>query len=584
MKLKTRILLLSALLTIATGAMAWWVARDQALGIVAQWAMRYAEKQVLYDKVRMMQPILREIALSRQLANSQLIKDWARQPDDAQLTHRALVEMETFRANFADHSYFLGLHPSGRYYHNNAKNEYANAPLRYTLKADKPADRWFYDIIAQNRDMHINVNPDVTLGVTKLWIDVLIRDGNDILGVAGTGLDLTSFIREVVENSQPGITSLFVDHVGAIQVYRDQKLIDFASITKSAGTHKTLDMLFQTDEDRKTVLAAMKEIEQSPSKTLSRLVHMQGQPFLVGLAYLPEIDWYEVTLLDINALLPLQNFVGMLLVFALSLLVALIAFNVLLGRVVLQPLNRLARAIEQVQSEHFAPQDLPTGGKDEIGHLMRLFRDMATRVWASRNELETRVAERTAELEQSKEQLRHLAQHDSLTGLPNRALLTDRLQQALAAAQRDQTHVALLFLDLDHFKPVNDEFGHAVGDQLLQAVAQRMLACVRQSDTVARIGGDEFLLLLRNAADQTDQSAVTVAEKIREALALVFEVAEQRLFISCSIGIALYPKHGQTDIALAHHADLAMYQAKQAGRNQVHLFTAADLPATPAAA
>ena len=86
--------------------MAWWVARDQALGIVAQWAMRYAEKQVLYDKVRMMQPILREIALSRQLANSQLIKDWARQPDDAQLTRRALVELETFRANFADQSYF----------------------------------------------------------------------------------------------------------------------------------------------------------------------------------------------------------------------------------------------------------------------------------------------------------------------------------------------------------------------------------------------------------------------------------------------------------------------------------------------
>lgn len=579
MKLKTRILLLSALLTIATGAMAWWVARDQALGIVGQWAMRYAEKQVLYDKVRMMQPILREIALSRQLANSQLIKDWARQPDDAQLTRRALVEMETFRTNFADHSYFLGLHPSGRYYHNNAKNEYANAPLRYTLKADKPADRWFYDIIAQNRDMHINVNPDVTLGVTKLWIDVLIRDGNDILGVAGTGLDLTSFIREVVENSQPGITSLFVDHVGAIQVYRDQKLIDFASITKSAGTHKTLDMLFQTDEDRQTVLAAMKEIEQSPSKTLSRLVHMQGQPFLVGLAYLPEIDWYEVTLLDINTLLPLQNFVGMLLVFALSLLVALIAFNVLLGRVVLQPLNRLARAIEQVQSDHFSPKDLPTGGKDEIGHLMRLFHGMAMRVWASRNELETRVAERTAELQQSKEQLRHLAQHDSLTGLPNRALFTDRLQQALAAAQRDQTHVALLFLDLDYFKPVNDQFGHAVGDELLQAVAQRMLACVRQSDTVARIGGDEFVLLLRSAVDQTAQTAPAVAEKIRESLAQVFELAGQRLFISCSIGIALYPEHGQNDIELAHHADLAMYQAKQAGRNQVHLFTVGDMTA-----
>ena len=132
--------------------------------------------------------------------------------------------------------------------------------------------------------------------------------------------------------------------------------------------------------------------------------------------------------------------------------------------------------------------------------------------------------------------------------------------------------MALLVLDLDHFKPVNDQFGHAVGDELLQAVAQRMLACVRHSDTVARIGGDEFVLLLRSVADRTDQTALAVAEKIREALAQVFEVAGQKLFISCSIGIALYPEHGQNDIELAHHADQAMYQAKQAGRNKVHLF------------
>ncbi|MBP9903958.1 MAG: diguanylate cyclase [Rhodoferax sp.] len=572
MKLRTRILLLSALLTIATGVLAWWVAREQAVGIVSQWAMRYAEKQVLYDKLRMMQPILREIALSRQLANSPLIRAWARQPDDVDLTRRALVELESFRANFADQSYFVGLHPSGRYYHNNAKNEYIDAPLRYTLDANKAADRWFYDIITQNRDMHINVNPDLPLGVTKLWIDVLIRDGNDILGVAGTGLDLTSFIREVVENSQPGITSLFVDHVGAIQVYRDEKLIDFASITKAAGNHKTLDMLFESDQDRQAVLAAMKEIEQQPTKTVNRAVQMHGRPFLVGLAYLPEIDWYEVTLLDVNTLLPMQHFVGMLLVFALSLLATLIAFNVLLGRVVLKPIHRLARAIEQVKSDNFSPQDLPSGGQDEIGHLMQLFSDMARRVWTSRSELEARVAERTAELQQSQARLQHMAQHDSLTGLANRALFSDRLHQALAAARRDQTHLALLFLDLDHFKPVNDDYGHAVGDELLKVVAQRMLACVRESDTVARIGGDEFVLLLRSVSDDPGQTALTVAEKIREALARAFDIDGKALHISCSIGVAIYPEHGTDDITLAGHADQAMYLAKQAGRNRVTLF------------
>lgn len=576
MKLKTRILLLSVLLTLATGAMAWWVARDQALGIVAQWSLRYAEKQVLYDKVRMMQPILREIALSRQLANSPVIKEWAHQPNDAQLMQRAQTELESFRRNFADQSYFLALYPNGRYYHNNAKNEFANAPFRYTLDANKPADRWFYDIIAQNRDMHLNVNPDVTLGVTKLWIDVLVRDGDQVLGVAGTGLDLSGFIREVVNSTQPGITSLFVDHMGAIQVYRDTKLIDFASITKSEGTHKTLQQLFESPQDQHAVTAAMQVLAQQPDKTVSRRVTMQGREFLVGLAYLPEIDWYEVTLLDVNQLLPLRSFAGLLVVFVLSLLVAMVAFNVLLGRVVLAPLNRLAQAIEQVQSEHFSPQNLPQPNAkrhDEMGHLMRLFYDMAHRVWVARHELEARVAERTAALEQSQETLRHLAQHDTLTGLANRALFTDRLQQAMAAARRDGTELALLFLDLDHFKPVNDAFGHAVGDVLLQEAAQRMLACVRDSDTVARIGGDEFVLLLRGA-DKLAQTAPEVAEKIRHSLCQPFTLAQHQVQISCSIGIALFPTQGTDDIELAHHADQAMYQAKQAGRNQVCLYQA----------
>lgn len=574
MKLKTKIVLLSALLTLITGVMAVWVARDQALNIVTDWALRYAEKQVLYDKVRMMQPILREMALSRQFANSPVIKEWARHPDDANLASRAHAEMESYRLNFADQSYFLALYPSGRYYHNNAKNEFAGAPYRYTLEPGKPADRWFYDIIGQNRDVHINVNPDVTLGVTKLWIDVLIRDGAQILGVAGSGLDLSGFIREVVEATQPGITSLFTDHMGAIQVYRDAKLIDYASISKAAGTHKTLQQLFESPKDQQAVTAAMQELAQQPNKTVSRMVQMQGQPFLVGLAYLPEIDWYEVTLLDINQLLPLSRFTSLLLVFVLSLTVALVTFNLLLNRLVLSPLGRLAKAIALVHDDNFMPQDLPLpplSRHDEVGHLMRLFYAMAQRVWASRQELEARVAERTAALEKSQESLRHLAQHDALTGLANRALFSDRLQQAMAAARRDGTELAVLFLDLDHFKPVNDQLGHAVGDLLLQEAARRMLACVRDSDTVARIGGDEFVLLLRGT-EQLNQWAPAVAEKIRQSLCQPFELDGHAVHVSCAIGIAIFPAHGTTEVELAHHADQAMYQAKQAGRNQVRLY------------
>lgn len=176
-----------------------------------------------------------------------------------------------------------------------------------------------------------------------------------------------------------------------------------------------------------------------------------------------------------------------------------------------------------------------------------------------------------SERKRSEERLRHMAQHDALTGLANRALFSDRLQRALANAQRDCTPLALMFLDLDKFKPINDQYGHGVGDLLLQEAARRMQNGVRESDTVARIGGDEFVVLLRSIAHTQD--ALTVAEKIRCSLEQPFMLAGQRLAISASMGVALFPAHGADQISLAHAADSAMYQAKEAGRNRVQLFT-----------
>ena len=168
------------------------------------------------------------------------------------------------------------------------------------------------------------------------------------------------------------------------------------------------------------------------------------------------------------------------------------------------------------------------------------------------------------------EQIRHLAQHDMLTGLPNRALFSDRLQLAMAGARRDGVPLAVLFLDLDRFKPVNDQLGHRTGDLLLKEVALRLLDCVRESDSVARIGGDEFVVLLRTVDNA--HGALGVAEKIRHELAQPYLVAGHRLRISASIGVALYPEHGNDEIDLAKHADSAMYEAKKAGHDRAHLY------------
>jgi diguanylate cyclase (GGDEF)-like protein/PAS domain S-box-containing protein len=164
----------------------------------------------------------------------------------------------------------------------------------------------------------------------------------------------------------------------------------------------------------------------------------------------------------------------------------------------------------------------------------------------------------------------YLAQHDSLTDLPNRVLLGDRLVQAMAMARRLKKNLAVLFLDLDRFKHVNDSLGHAIGDRLLQSVAQRLLACVRSSDTVSRQGGDEFVVLLPGQA-HAEQAAIT-AEKILLSLRQVHRIDQHELHISASIGVVTYPDDGATVETLLKNADCAMYQAKEGGRDNYQFF------------
>jgi len=166
--------------------------------------------------------------------------------------------------------------------------------------------------------------------------------------------------------------------------------------------------------------------------------------------------------------------------------------------------------------------------------------------------------------------MRHLAQHDFLTNLPNRSLLNDRITQAIANSRRNDIHPVLLFLDLDKFKHINDSLGHAVGDQLLQAVSERLVNCVRTSDTVSRHGGDEFVILLAN--ERRPQDAAHAAEKILAALSAPFRIDNQELHTSTSIGIGAFPQDGTNAAALITNADTAMYHAKELGRNNYQFF------------
>lgn len=164
----------------------------------------------------------------------------------------------------------------------------------------------------------------------------------------------------------------------------------------------------------------------------------------------------------------------------------------------------------------------------------------------------------------------YIAEHDFLTGLPNRILLTDRLAQAISLAKRHGKLVAVMFLDLDHFKQINDNLGHKIGDQLLQSIAKRLKACVRNSDTVSRQGGDEFVVLLPEVEGLND--APLIAKKLIESTAQPHFIENHQLQVTLSIGISHYPDDSVDVETVLRNADAAMYYAKQLGRNNFQMF------------
>ncbi|MBD9392368.1 diguanylate cyclase domain-containing protein [Acidovorax sp. ACV01] len=243
----------------------------------------------------------------------------------------------------------------------------------------------------------------------------------------------------------------------------------------------------------------------------------------------------------------------------LKILLVLSAVGVVLAgwvsRVVTQPLKTMVRAT-QALTQGRSHDVLPVQREDEVGELARSFQDM-----------EQQISRQMTELNASRDAMAHLAHHDALTGLPNRRMFEQRLAQALELSRRSGRDCALLFVDLDDFKAVNDERGHAVGDLVLQAVARTIVGAVRQADTVARLAGDEFTVLCENV--DSEDAALQIAAKLELAFEAPLQIEGQPLPMRASIGVSLFPRDAQDAHTLLASADAAMYRVKQSRRRRV---------------
>lgn len=572
MSLKTRLLGLAAALMIIASVASWLAYRELSEDIIERWGQQVAEIQVRYDSARLLQSLEREIGLARQMADSSTLVNWATSPEDKALQRDAIREMESFRSNFRDNSYFVALRDSRRYYYNNADNEFADDQFRYILDPDKPEDAWFFQLIEEGRNFHLNVNPDTELGVTKLWIDVLMRDEEDrIVGMVGTGLDLDAFLQDIVDIDQEGITTLFVDYNGAIQLYRDRNYIDFASIIKPEGQKSTVDLLFDNPEDKQKVLGMLQLLKNRGGATgavESSFVTVDGRKHLAGVAFLPAIGWFEITLLDLEALLPRSYLWPLVAVFLTSLLVTLILFHLIIRSRILKPLVSLESAVEKVRGGSFALPHLEKPD-NEIGRLASHFETMTDTLEHSTRELERKVAQRTDELNR-------LARIDALTGLKNRRGLDEALDEEIQRAKRQNTGFGLIWLDIDHFKAVNDELGHQTGDDILCRVALWLKAGVRPYDHPGRWGGDEFVVVLSPCDEDT---LCQIAARIRETIER--DSIRTGTPVTVSVGGYLCQPGDNVDTIL-RQADQALYRVKQQGRNKVLITDASGQEINPA--
>ncbi len=534
---------------------AWWGFSLLVNSTVVQLGTLFAEKQILFDRYRGLGALMQEVTLAETLARSPVMRAWALDETDAGKKARALAELELYRESFSNRSYFFVVNGSGNYYYNDATNSYAGRQLSYTLNPDNPRDGWYYTTAALGSGCHLNVDHDDALGVTNVWINCVIREGGTVLGVLGTGIDLTSFIKQVVDFPQAGVQAMFVDHLGALQAHRDPRFIDFHSLTKAIENKRTIYSLLDLDADRAALRDMIDAVTTGNVEVRSRFMQVDGHQVLVGVGYLDRLGWYNVTFMDVDKIIDRSMFLPIgLLIAALMVGVALvIAF--LFKLAVLDRLKRVEAGVAAVPTG--APVR-PDAGNDEIGRLSRTLSLMADTVQDNMRTLEHLVDERTAEL-------RALAYRDQLTGIANRRGFSDGFAATQAAAL-PAARLALLLIDIDRFKEINDGLGHQAGDEVVVEIARRISAVLRPDDICGRWGGDEFIVLF---SDLGARPLKRIADAMKRGLSHPVTLRSGQVVpVTVSIGACL-AEPGETVEQVVDMADAALYGAKEEGRDRV---------------
>lgn len=420
-------LLLACMLASIPAVLLGWRAMEE---IRQHFGEAYARNFTLLHRERILAPVARELALARRFADSQLTRQWLLDEADPQRRARFFAEAEGYRRDFRDQSWFVIAEPSRSYYFVDAEAA-AGAQPRYRLDPADPEDAWYFASVGGQATYNLNVNVDHKLGETKLWINVLVREGARVLGLAGTGLDLSDFLADFLVGRDNGVTPMILAPDGAIQAHPDRSRIAYSSgAGQAAGAGLIFDLL-GTPAEREALRAALRRAEAEPDGVQILHARIDGQPRLLALSYIAPLRWHLLTAVDLHAARLLdQNWLWPLLGTLVVLLAALLlGFAYAMERLLLQPLRSLKQSAKAIAAGHYATS-LPPARGDEIGELSAAFASMAAQVHRHTAELEGKVRERTRALEQANREMvaAHKQIDDSIdyASLIQRAILPDR--------------------------------------------------------------------------------------------------------------------------------------------------------------
>lgn len=423
-------LLLATLLALLPSGLIGWQVLDT---VRTHFGEAYARNVTLLSAQNILAPVARDLALSQRLADSVLTRKWLLDKENPELTALLFAEAEGYRQDFRDGNYFLISNRNFHYYMNDGESDYSEQ-ARYVLNPNAPENAWYFNTMANTDTFNINVNPDLHLGVTRVWLNVVIYNGEEKIGLAGTGFDLSGFLEQFISNAEAGLTPMIINADGAIQVHPQRELIAFGT---GAGANDgegngptTLTSLLPEAAHQQALQQALHRLMDQHNSVETLWVNLDDREQLLALSYIPELNWFVVNAVDMQAARVMEGHwlttAVASLVMMLTILLLALAYAV--EKLLLKPLRALQTSAMALSHGNYTVS-LPAAGRDELGDLSRAFDSMATQIKTHTDELEDKVRERTSQLEQTNREMAAAQKkiNDSIdyASLIQRALLPD---------------------------------------------------------------------------------------------------------------------------------------------------------------